>query len=202
VIKIPNWIHNYLTVSGNKNSLQKFVDEVAHEEHGKKIRDEFLDEDTVVNQPLSFEKIIPMPTDLRATTSPNRDEQMVKRFIELYDAKDWYDWANKNWGTKWDASFHGPFCALSQEDSNVEVPEKRTPIISSGFAFYAFDTAWSPPIPVIERASGIWHDLKFELKYGDAGMGDAGCLIYEDGILVSEEILPVEEVLNEKDMWF
>jgi hypothetical protein len=193
-------------VTGDNKLLEEFVKEVAHQDHGKEVEEILFGEKTgetiLVNQPLSFDKIIPMPSDLRSTTAPNSDEAMAKKFLELYDARDWYDWAIKNWDTKWDASFSGKFCVLSHSEKNVEVPENRVPIILDDHAFYAFDTAWSPPISVIDKAAGIWPNLTFELKYGEPGSNYAGKCVWENGSLVTDEDLPVEEVLTDADMWF
>ncbi|MBV6390956.1 MAG: hypothetical protein KPEEDBHJ_00160 [Anaerolineales bacterium] len=41
-------------------------------------------------------------------------------------------------------------------------------------AFLEFDTAWSPPIPVIAKLASMFPDHTFELKYFEGGMGFSG----------------------------
>ena len=50
-----------------------------------------------------------------------------------YGAKDWYEWSIQNWGTKWNAC-------------NTQINDMNEPNIY-------FDTAWSPPLPVINELS-------------------------------------------------
>ena len=50
---------------------------------------------------------------------------------DKYGYRDWYDWRRANWGTKWNACD----CDLSRlEDGEI-----------------TFNTAWCPPVPVIEK---------------------------------------------------
>ena len=69
----------------------------------------------------------PMPDDLQGTTSPQRipetiSQQQYDILMEKYGCTDWYEWANREWGTKWGAY-----------DNNYED------------CLYTFTTAWSPP---------------------------------------------------------
>jgi hypothetical protein len=49
-------------------------------------------------------------------------------------------------------------------------------------AFLEFDTAWSPPIPVIEKLASMFPDHTFELKYFEGGMGFSGHVRWSEGI--------------------
>jgi hypothetical protein len=49
-------------------------------------------------------------------------------------------------------------------------------------AFLEFDTAWSPPIPVIEKLASMFPDHTFELKYFEGGMGFSGHARWSEGI--------------------
>ena len=48
-------------------------------------------------------------------------------------------------------------------------------------AFLEFDTAWSPPIPVIEKLAAMFPDHTFELKYFEGGMGFSGHARWSEG---------------------
>lgn len=55
----------------------------------------------------SYEGHEPMPAELRNTKSPwqrDDDPELWDRYESQYGAVDWYQWANRNWGVKWDAS--------------------------------------------------------------------------------------------------
>ena len=49
-------------------------------------------------------------------------------------------------------------------------------------AFLEFDTAWSPPIPVIEKLASMFPDHTFELKYFEGGIGFSGHARWSEGI--------------------
>ena len=53
------------------------------------------------------------------------------RVTDLYGYRDWYDWCNANWGTKWNA------CDTYYDSDTGTCVE--------------FETAWCPPMPVIEK---------------------------------------------------
>ena len=49
-------------------------------------------------------------------------------------------------------------------------------------AFLEFDTAWSPPISVIEKLASMFPDHTFELKYFEGGIGFSGHARWSEGI--------------------
>ena len=72
-----------------------------------------------------------------------------------------YNWCCENWGTKWN------FC-------DVELKETKSSL------HYHFQTAWSPPIPVIVKMSELYPHLVFTLKYYEQGRGFAGILTIKE----------------------
>lgn len=61
---------------------------------------------------------------------------------EKYGAKDWYDWCNLYWGTKWDAG-------------DAEYDEEEQTI--------RFDTAWAPPEQIFAKMQEDFPDAKFSI---------------------------------------
>lgn len=115
----------------------------------------------------------------------------------------WYNWRVENWGTKWDASFNGPFMALGSEGADVDATvEAQGSVLTPEIAIYKFDTAWSPPVPWVGSASEQEPDLEFELQFGEPGGDFAGRMRFVAGVTVEEEELEVEDVLAPEEMWF
>lgn len=111
---------------------------------------------------IDFNLIAPTPIELTNNSSPVSSEELAKTFKEKYGAEDWYHWNCDNWGTKWNAR------AISLKDNGNSLE-------------FEFDTAWSPPIPIIQKLSKLFPDLKLTLTYAESGMGFAGREVYEKG---------------------
>lgn len=93
----------------------------------------------------------------------------AKRNLELYDAKDWYDWDIDNWGTKWDCY-----------DVELKTLDDTEVVI-------VFNTAWSCPEPVYGELARLHPDLSIQVEYADEDLGNnCGVKIYEGGCQTDE----------------
>ena len=106
-----------------------------------------------------FNNIVPMPKELEGTTSPNPepDSFEAKRLRKQHGHDNWYDWCCDNWDTKWNSAG-----ADLTSDSNNSIIE------------YEFQTAWGPPIKVIEAIREQYPDLNVTAFYDEPGMEIAG----------------------------
>jgi len=77
--------------------------------------------------------------------------EKAQRSIKAYEETgytDWYTWSEANWGTKWNAYYF----SLEDDTNRLE---------------FSFDTAWTPPVPVLEKLREMWPALKFEFDGPD-----------------------------------
>lgn len=81
---MPNWCSNSVTISSNKENIDKF-EAFLNEKNGKEWFDFFY----------------PCPEELTKVDSPNRDDNQSQQLVEKYGHADWYSWCVENWGTKW-----------------------------------------------------------------------------------------------------
>jgi hypothetical protein len=160
-----------------------------------------------------FNKIAPMPEALRGTMSPCRIESPevvaslnASRQVELaknpkiaelglsteeaitqeeydrrlkeYGAANWYDWSCRHWGTKWNAYEFGEWKKAGK-----------------GISLY-FETAWSPPLPIIQMLSAKYPKCSFVLEYADEGGGFLGSSVIEGGNIVGETELEWNSTLG------
>lgn len=135
---MPNWCDNVVNVT---HKDPKMLDRFEQAFNAGRLCDEF----------------VPMPEELKGTTSPSETNEVL---VEKYGASDWYMWAVNNWGTKWDVGGDGEY------------------IERDGDTIYCnFQSAWSPPVPVMVALE----ELGFQVtaKYYEPGMGFVG--VYEDG---------------------
>lgn len=77
-----------------------------------------------------------------------------------------YEWCIDNWGTKWNAC-----------DAEVFPIE--------GGVGYRFDTAWSPPSPVVAALSLAFPELEFTLRFEEGGADFSGKEVYVSGECVN-----------------
>lgn len=147
---MPNWCNNYVDISHeDPTKIRALADALD--------RGEFCSH------------VIPTPKDLTDTVAGSvpegaeRDahEAQMKRNLELYGAKDWYDYQTSRWGTKWDVG----------GDSQADVSDDGKTMSAS------FDSAWSPPLGVYEEL--VEQGFQVRAYYYESGM--AYCGIWEDG---------------------
>ena len=194
---MPNHITNILTITGKQNEVEKCLKSIKGTgEEGATL----IDFNKIIPRPKSlditsgssvdnavailkndvryFEGMLQYPwvkeegltsteqikEHLKSNLSPQDFEEgrMAIENIKKYGCKDWYSWSIKYWGTKWNAF-----------DVQV-VPTTR------GCTIY-FTTAWSPPGPVVAKASELFPDLLFTLKYWEGGAGFKGVFTAQAG---------------------
>ena len=101
--------------------------------------------------------IVPIPSDPKLY-----DDQVLE---DGSTSQPWYDWNISNWGTKWNAI-----------NSHLER-------MGEDVAIYNFDTAWSPPMPVIDKLRKLFPTMGFFYRYEEEqGWGGEvtirSCLLY------------------------
>lgn len=89
----------------------------------------------------------------------------VKNIMD-YGAIDWYDWCNKNWGTKWNACH------------NIYLEEHPNEIY--------FDTAWGNVSELITKLSTMHPDNQFTYEYAEEDTGfQTGNLTFQNGVVIA-----------------
>lgn len=140
---MPNWVANKCLVIGKDK---------------KKLTELFETE-------FQFSKILPLPVDLdpKKISAPNKDEKLAKAMRLKHGSADWYEWCNKNWGTKWDRTEYEVIEDIGEET----------------FEIY-FMTAWSPPTEILKHISKKY-DVKIIDHFEEEGYNSAGHLEFIDG---------------------
>lgn len=75
-------------------------------------------------------------------------QKIIPMDEKLLEGEDWFSWRVENWGTKWEG-YDGRF----NDDQSV----------------FTFDTAWSPPLPIIKKLAELTGET-FILQYIEEGM--------------------------------
>jgi hypothetical protein len=135
---MPNYCQNYVELFHDDSSMLTKVIDAA-------------------NKNELFQQFVPMPEELRNTTSPST---LNSELVIKYGYDNWYDWAIANWGTKW---------------------EVVDPIVEGNgdSVTLTFDTAWSPPMAFYEALNK--QGFIVDALYSEEGMGFAGHYTTEEG---------------------
>ncbi len=152
---MPNWCENNLTVTGDIKEVQRFL-AVSRTYPEYYTEHRFNKQGHTVGDvhtkgTFCFSGVVPIPLEV------------------LKEDGAWYDWCRTNWGTKWDI---GP--------ATKEYPELQIDI-TDGCLAMSFDTAWSPPLEWMQKASEAFPALLFELHYIEYGCCFEGWATAEDG---------------------
>jgi hypothetical protein len=144
---MPNWCSNKLTVTGDAADVNQFIAD-NKEPNGK--------------SDLTFEYVVPVPDPIKNDPSKSGRSHV--------------DWANNNWGTKWDVD------ATVERDGDT-------------CAVYTFDSAWSPPVEWVHAASAKYPSITFRLWYAEGGVDFGGVLE-----LKNEEVQEIQSYSYRKAM--
>ena len=166
---MPNWCECELRIEGKKKELAKFK-EFA------KTKKNVLDTEKFIPYPKKFKDLDEKSRKLDEKRDKMRKrgksyEEAEKKYPYMKDGfnSGGYEWCNDNWGTKW-----GICDAELIEDYGDELN-------------YEFNTAWSPPEPVIIKMSKMFPKLKFTLTYYEVAMQFNGILICEKGKIIEQD---------------
>lgn len=172
---MPNWCTNNITITGDADELLTLRSTVL------------VTEDDVVC--FDFKKIIPKPpiieqTEASSTVDRGREILLGQRpddgFSEEFPDglekarvslqaeqetgfKDWYDWSNANWGTKWNSCYY-----VEQSFGGTHWS-------------FSFDTAWSPPEPIFDALAAQYPKCEFEIRCHEDACQFSGSGFYSNG---------------------
>lgn len=183
---MPNWAFNNITVKGKPQDILKFIEDtkVVSKEDSSNYNKYEIDGVTYEH---SLNQLFPCPTDLYETMagwhSPQEDGTKKPEQIALeakqaenlakYGAKDWYDWANANWDTKWGA------CDVRLDPDDWDETSNR-------FCFYC-ESAWSPPVGLLRKISELYPNLVFGMDTTEESDAYACFFVFYKGVTVAEK---------------
>ena len=177
---MPNWCENAITIDGDDESLDALWEVIKPVEEG---------------DPADLTKAFPCPEPLKQTMAgfmAEDDEgyatwvaQKAANIAE-YGSADWYDWCNRNWGTKWSPDF---------DYNNSD---------TLGISLWG-NSAWSPPIELLQNVSRQYPSLTFTIVYSEMGCDFVGAAVVRAGVIVGDssgEISPHVTVDYDSDEYF
>jgi hypothetical protein len=167
---MPNWCECDLYIEGPSEKIDQFLQLVKSE-----------DSDFEFNRLVPYPEHFKKQDDLAAEwdklhPTPQVEEFRKERPKDGYN-QGGYEWCIEHWGTKWNAE--NPLIG-ERESWYGNTPDWQRLEIN-------FDTAWSPPTPVIKRAAELFPELCFDLRYFEGGSMFNGMFTCEHGEVVTDE---------------
>lgn len=173
---MPNWCQNRVRIQGTPEQIRAVREHMSCEhplktmawfdlsDFQKKFEydndyDKFVEaRHNAEPIPFSLNSIVPQPENIFKGNIGEKERAQCR----LEGRPNWYDWNCANWGTKWDVD-----AEISEiSDSEIEI---------------SFDSAWAPPIKVIEALADHFPDLEITYVYAELGCMFAGYHVFVDG---------------------
>jgi hypothetical protein len=166
-MNMPNWVYNGLTIEGNPEQVKALITQMNKPfvysieplgdlSFGIKQR-------KYVNPIFSFHNIYSY-IDHGVTESeyhsqpPAKDPDSSFADFMKFESNDWYNFNNREWGTKWDVAVAED---ATYSNTNMEEAENGENYV----VHYNFETAWSRPLGAISKLSAQYPTLLFTLSY-------------------------------------
>ena len=136
---------------GDMSEIEKIADYPWVTNHFKNNNDYFLAPENIQKEM----RVMYVLTEKKSNISDKAMEegQIALDNIEKYGCTDWYEFANKFWGTKWNAY-------------DIEVTRNSEDTVT-----YQFDTAWACPMLVIEALGEQNPELTISISFADEDLG-------------------------------
>lgn len=203
---MPNWVENRLSYNDNETEIKEMLEKIRYDNATIGT----IDFNKIIPMPKSL--------DIECGSRTDKGIEMVKNYLEnlpaelkgkegtyeevledlhnhsadisddeekkiwdigvtavdnlyKYNAPTWYEWCNDNWNTKWNA------CGY---DENTDYSDSD---------FIWFQTAWSAPVPVIQKLSEMYPNIELTLEFADEDLGqNCGEMKFKDGDIFEEYI--------------
>ena len=163
---MPNWVYNGLTIEGNPDQVKSLIKQM-NKPFVQSIKPNgdlaySVTERKYVNPIFAFHNIYSyidhgVSDEVYHSQPPHNPDSSFADWIK-FESNDWYNFNNREWGVKWDV-------AVAEDDkySNTSIQESENG--ENYVVYYNFETAWSRPVPALQKLSTQYPTLLFTLSY-------------------------------------
>jgi len=215
--RMPNWCSNTLTVYGDKETLDAFIERAASGEHdyvgpfnkrkeGESAADwegftpiqmEMLMQDDDLfkdksdkKSSFSFHAFVPVPREVMlAPYDPHRLKEMASKYPEWFSR-----YPDMIAGYDWENRNWGCKWGASDVTLSYTGVKGRDQLVE-----YDFQTPWAPPMEFMDCLAKLYPTMKFVLSYREEGMGFQGDAEWEGGLCTGHDQRDCEEEEEEED---
>jgi hypothetical protein len=181
---MPNWVYNGLTIEGNPEQVKALMTQMnkpfvySITPVGDLSYD--VKQTKYVNPIFAFHNIYNYRdhgvTDEEYHSQPPRSTDFSEAM--KFETNDWYNFNVREWGTKWDV-------AVSEDDKHPDTYMEEAENGENYVVYYNFNTAWSRPLPALQKLSAQYPNLLMTLSYEEE-TGWGGEMEFLRGEIISE----------------
>ena len=181
---MPNWVFNGLTIEGNPEQVKALMTQMnkpfiySITPVGDLSYD--VKQTKYVNPIFAFHNIYNYKdhgvTDEQYHSQPPRATDFSEAM--KFETNDWYNFNVREWGTKWDV-------AVSEDDKHPDTYMEEAQNGENYVVYYNFNTAWSRPLPALQKLSAQYPNLLMTLSYEEE-TGWGGEMEFLRGEVISE----------------
>ena len=163
---MPNWVYNGLTIEGNPEQVKSLIKQMnkpfvkLHDNWNVVTQQMEVKQTTYPNPVFAFHNIYNHIeagiTDEVYLGQPPRDIPFEEQM--QFKTNDWYSFNVREWGTKWDV-------AISEDNKYPDTNMEEAVNGENYVVHYNFETAWSRPVPALQKLSAQYPTLLFTLSY-------------------------------------
>lgn len=150
---MPNWVSNSLSIEGSEETIKAIKEQLSRpikvkgRENGS---DNLIEKE--ITPTMSFMNIVSPPADKLDEyyeTNGTHKDPTTGEMVRTGDTEwNWYNFNNREWGTKWD--IHNETFLYENLPTSLG---------------YSFQTAWSPPLPAIEKLAKQHPSATISISY-------------------------------------
>jgi hypothetical protein len=163
---MPNWVYNGLTIEGNPDEVKKLMAQMNKPfkqlQDSWNVKTQQMEKKNIIysNPVFAFHNIYNyMNAGITEDVYMSQPDYTLPLAEAMrFPSNDWYNFNNREWGTKWDVAVHSE---EKYPDTNME----DTANGENHVVHYNFQTAWSPPFPAISKLSTQYPSLLFTHSY-------------------------------------
>jgi hypothetical protein len=151
---------NTLTVTGNKDEVERFVSQSSRIPDYYYAEDWFPVEerDSVV---FSFAGTLPIPQEILRDYREEKSQVLADKHYSPRRQNRWLEWCVEHYGT------------LDPARRQSTVMQERTALRDTNMVVYYFETCWAPPLAWMLWVSALFQTLKFVIEYENSSKGRA-----------------------------
>jgi len=185
---MPNWVYNGLTIEGKPESVKALIAQM------NKPFDQKHDNWNVVTQEMEIKVTTYSKPIFAFHNIYNHIEAGISDEVYLgqpprgipfeeqmqFKTNDWYSFNVREWGSKWDV-------AVSDDNKYPTINMEEAENGENYVVHYNFETAWSRPVPAIQKLSAQYPTLLFTLSYEEETGWGGECEILRGEVISESE---------------